>query len=82
MINLNKTNESIPKVLIGLNIIFLLVGIFVANKALLISLSLLNLILVATYLIIQKFGFLFTAISATNRFAKKLNSGLDNLNLN
>lgn len=81
MMNIQKTNKSTLKLTIIINLIFLVVGFFYVNKLIYISYSILNIVLLATYFIIEKYGYLFDAMSQTNIIAKNLNKQLGRLEL-
>jgi cell shape-determining protein MreC len=81
MMNIQKTNKSTLKLTIIINLIFLVVGFFYVNKLIYISYSILNIVLLATYFIIEKYGYLFDSMSQTNIIAKNLNKQLGRLEL-
>jgi hypothetical protein len=66
MVNLNETNKKIPNIILILNFIYFVVGIFYVNKSLLISLTIFNIILLGTYIIFNKYGALFNLLIKTN----------------
>jgi uncharacterized membrane protein YccC len=77
--DLNKKNQAVINVTIGLNVLVFLVSLFYSSKWLLITLSISSVILLGTYLIIKKYGVLFSTLLMANSFAKKLNTGLENI---
>jgi len=77
--DLKKSLKDISKIGIVANIIFLVAILF--NNALWISIVILilNIILFGTLIIIEKYYFMFSALSTTNKVFKKLNDGLSSM---
>ena len=77
--DLKKSLNDISKIGIIANIIFLVAILF--NNALWISIVILilNIILFGTLIIIEKYYFMFAALSTTNKVFKKLNDGLSSM---
>jgi len=73
---INKKKDDIPKVLIGLNLIFLVISFFHTSFAYEITIIIMNLIFLSTILILDKFAPLFVVLSTQNKMAKKLNEVL------
>lgn len=80
MDSLNKTNEKIIPIQLIINLIFLIIGIFYVNKTLFLTLTLLNLVLLGTNLIIKKYSLLFYSLAQTNKLAKRLENNLEKFN--
>ena len=76
MNKINDTNKKIPLVQLIFNLIVLVIGLIYLNKIIFTLFMLINLILIGTNIIINKYGFLFQAIINTNKFAKRLNNRL------
>lgn len=79
MKNLIKVNEQVPKIQLGANVLFLIIGVFFINKVLFITFIITNILLNGTSIIIKKYSFLFKALTLKNNFAKSLNNKLEEL---
>jgi len=77
--DLKKSLKDISKIGIIANIIFLVAILF--NNALWLSITILilNIILFGTLIIIEKYYFMFSALSTTNKVFKSLNNRLGNI---
>ena len=76
---IDKQKNKIVKVGFFTNLIFLAISIFYifySYKPLLLYLSLINVILLGTYLIVVKYSALFAGLAVTNKIAKGLNMKL------
>jgi len=80
MKDITETNKSTLKVQLGMNILFLIIGFFYVNKTIFFSLALFNMIFLGTYMVIEKYGFVFSTLIQTNRMAKTLNTHLEKFN--
>lgn len=66
---INKSKERIIIVLFFVNLIIFILSFFTFSKLILIINTLINLIFLGTYYIINKFGFMINTISVTNKLA-------------
>lgn len=66
---INKSKEKIIIVLFFVNLIIFILSFFTFSKLILIINTLINLIFLGTYYIINKFGFMIDTISVTNKLA-------------
>jgi hypothetical protein len=74
MADILKTNQAILNGLLYLNIIFFLVSLFYISKISILSFFVINIILIATHLIIKKNYFLLQGLVSTNKLFKNLNN--------
>jgi hypothetical protein len=81
MTEIIETNEKILPLLLVLNSLFLIVGLFYFNRSIFLLNCLLNIILLGTNLIIKKYAVFFQAYSKINGFANVLNNKLSTINL-
>lgn len=79
MVDINKSKESIPVVLLGFNVIFILISIFYSTKTLSMIYLIINTLFCLTYVIIKKYGFMFEMLSTTSQMAKGLNKMMEGL---
>lgn len=79
MIDLLEKSKDIIKVLFGIDILILIISIFYSAKWLLITSSLINVILLGSFLIIKKYSFMFGAMAQTQKISKGLNGILGKL---
>ncbi len=77
--DLNKRKIDIIKVLVGFNVIFGLLSFFYVSKWSVIVATILNLLLAGTYLIIEKYFYIFDLMLKNNKFANKLKTKLESL---
>jgi len=76
---LNKRKIDIIKVLLGFNVIFGILSFFYVSKWSVIVATILNLLLAGTFLIIEKYFYLFTFMLKTKKIANTLNNKLESL---
>jgi len=76
MIDLNQQKQKIINVALGFNALILIIGIFYSPKWILVSSLSLNIVLLGTFIILTKYGMLFSGLITANRFARQLNNGL------
>jgi len=77
--DLKKSLKDISKIGIIGNIIFLIAILFNNTLWISIVILILNIILFGTLIIIEKYYFMFSALSTTNKVFKKLNDGLSSM---
>jgi len=77
--DIQKSKNDIIRVLLGLNLISLILGIFYLKAWVYFTTLSISIVLIGTYLIINKYSMLFTGIAAANTLAKRLNSSLGNM---
>ena len=77
--DLKKSLKDISKIGIIGNIIFLVVILFNNTLWISVTILILNIILFGTLIIIEKYYFMFSALSTTNKVFKKLNDGLSSM---
>ena len=77
--DLKKSLNDISKIGIIGNIIFLIAILFNNTLWISIVILILNIILFGTLIIIEKYYFMFSALSTTNKVFKKLNDGLSSM---
>ena len=70
-------SKDILKVTFYLDLILLIASIFYSSKSFLITTLILNLILIGSYMIIQKYYMIFDLMIQGRRLAKALNGGLN-----
>lgn len=80
MIDLNKEKQKIISVGLYFNLIVLILSIFYFQKWIIITSIVFNIILMGTFVILTKYGMLFSGIIGVNRMARKLNDNLVKLN--
>jgi len=78
VVNLITANNRIVRVLFVLNLISLLVYFIHFEKFLMIVLIILNLILLGTNILIEKYFYIFQGLLISNKLAKNLKEKLDN----
>lgn len=74
-----KTNKKILTYSLYINLFILVFSIFFFNKAVIFTNICVNLVLIGTHLIIERYSTLFYGLALTNKFAKNLNSKLEGL---
>jgi len=77
--DLKKSLNDISKIGIVANIIFLIAIFFNNSLWVSIVILILNIILFGTLIIIEKYYFMFAALSTTNKVFKSLNNKLGNI---
>jgi len=77
--DLKKSLKDISKIGIIGNIIFLIAILFNNTLWISIVILILNIILFGTLIIIEKYYFMFSALSTTNKVFKKLNDGFSSM---
>lgn len=80
MVNIMSKLGDMVKVSLAMNIIIFFVAIFYSPKWLLITSSMLNSILMAAYMILRKYGFMFSMLAKTTKAGRDLNKMLGKLN--
>lgn len=72
MIDLIKAKSDIPKIMIWMNILFLLISSFFDGKGLLIAALIINLVFSLSIVILNKFGSMAQNILATRKILKNI----------
>ena len=67
-----KAKNDIPKVLLGINVIFLVVGFFFYSKGLLLAVLLVNALFNITHMIVNKYGLVGQMLLDTKKALKPL----------
>jgi hypothetical protein len=78
--DIKKSLNDIINVGIVFNVLMLIVGIFINKSYLLYITTIINIILLGTYIIIQKNIYLFQGMITVNKFAKGLSNKLEKIN--
>lgn len=78
--DLLSRSKDIIKVLFFLDLGLLLLGIFQSSKSFLIISLVINLILLGSYLVIQKYYMFFEVMIQSQKLSKNLNAALGSLN--
>jgi hypothetical protein len=71
-----RKNNEIVKVLFGLNVIAFIISLFYFKSNVFYITIIMNIILLGTNLIIDKYSVMFEGLLKVNKFAKKLNKQL------
>lgn len=71
-----KKSKDIPKVLLWIDIIFLIIGIFYCTKWFLLTSLAVNICFIGAYMVIQKYHYVFDTMAKTNAAFKMLNKTL------
>ena len=74
---LHKKKDDIVSVLFWVNVIFFIFSIFFTNKAFFISVIVTNLLFLGTFMVVNKYYFIFETLSQTNKFAKSMKEQLN-----
>lgn len=78
--NIIGQSKKIIKVALGINVLFLIISIFYFTKALMITLSSINIILLISFFTIEKYSALFGAMVGIKKSSSILNNALGRLN--
>lgn len=79
MIDLLEKKNDIVKVLFVIDFFFLVMSFFYTAKLFIITIAIINVLLLGSFLIIKKYALFFGMISETNKMAKGLNGALGSL---
>lgn len=79
MIEINKQKEKIIRVDLGMNILSLVVLIFFFKGWIVFTNLTLNIILIGSYMILSKYGAVFSGIYQANKITRTLNDSLENM---
>lgn len=77
--NSEKRRGDILKVLLIFNLISLIFLIFYPSKTLILTIIVVNFILLGTFFVLKKYGYVFEGLIVTNKFSKILNKKLGGL---
>jgi len=80
MINIQNQKKKITNYLLMSNIIFAIIFFFYINKTIAIISILYNIFFLITYIIVDKYDYIFEGIKQTNKIARKLNDKLGEIN--
>ena len=74
--NAQKRKKEIIKVLLWFNVLFLIISIFYVSKSFSLLITLVNIMFLCTFLILEKYSPVFDGLIVSNKFSKGLNKVL------
>ncbi len=74
MSNIEKSKKSILQVLLWFNLIFIIVSIFYVTKGFTLMITIINVILLGTFFILDKNNVMFESLFMTNKIMKSVDN--------